>query len=68
MALEFEVGRRADLDIGCSLPGTKAAGEDDDLVVVVKTVFSYKATDRLLQGGAVAEVHRDIISIDSIRE
>ncbi len=66
VALKFEVSRRADLDKGCSLPGTEAACEDDDLVVVVETVISDKATDRLLQWGAVSEVHRDIICIGPV--
>ncbi len=44
-AFKFEVRGRADLDIGRSLAGTETAGEDDDQVVVVKSVFRYKAAD-----------------------
>jgi hypothetical protein len=49
MTFEFEVGRRTDLDKTRPLPGTEAAGEDDDKIVVMETVFTDKAADRLLQ-------------------
>lgn len=49
MTFELEVCRRTDLDKTCSLPGPETAGEDDDEVVIVKTVLVDEAADGALE-------------------